>query len=652
VANLVLAQPAPLSLSREQVKLGLTELESASAVVAASTKSEQKIGVNNTRAARIRFTETVWSPEAQTIRLRGDMSGLQSGLQMNSLPGSGNGGASKTTKANLAILTLGAEWDVRATDRLNGQVRVFRESGDLMLSGETPISPGLTDLEIKLVAVQDQVAATLIAKGEKFGLLNATGSFEVQRVGRWWQLARSRPIALAASTDMASVSWLGPLIDPALQLTGNLRGELKVTGTGEAPRAVGSLRGTALTAAWPNEGFRLSNGEVVVDFVDNRAKLSQFSFRADPSVRPREGRIDFADLKLTPGTLTGSGDLALADGKGVFKFKADRLALIQRGNRWLMMSGDVSANTAWDAVSVVGKLRADAGYFELAGAAPPRLSDDVVIRGRAPAADKAVRFSVDIDVDLGNQLYFSGRGLNTRLAGGLRLRAEPKSAMRVLGSVSAASGTFDAYGQYLTIERGILNFQGPIETAGLNVLALRKGLAVEAGVEISGTVADPRVRLVSEPNVPDTEKLSWIVVGRGQDQAGSSDSALLLSAATAILGGSSDSLPRQIAQGLGFDQLTVSSGSIGGNQSSLPTTTAAGSTASSAGGANSTANLSAQIVTLGKRLSANAYVSYEQSLAGASSVVKLTYNLSRRLSVIGRAGTDNSIDLSYTFSFD
>lgn len=643
MANLVLAQPAPLSLSRDQMKLGLTELKSANVAVAADAKPSQQSRRNNAGGARIRLIETEWSPHG--IRARGNMSGLQ----MNSATGSGGG--AKSMGANTAKLTLGADWDVRAIDRLNGSVRVFRESGDVMLPGETAISPGLTDLEIKLLAVQDQVSATLLAKGEKFGLLNGTGSFGVQRVGNLWQFARTKPVSLDASADMASVSWLGPLIDPALQLTGSLRGELKVTGTGDAPRAVGSLRGSALTATWPDQGFRLSNGEVVIDFIDNRARLSQFSFRADPSVRPREGRIDFTDLKSTPGTLTGNGDLALADGKGIFKFKAEKLALIQRANRWLMLSGGVTVNTAWDAVSVVGKLRADAGYFELAGSAPPRLSDDVVIRGRVAAADKAVRFSVDIDADLGNQLYFNGRGLNTRLTGDLRLRAEPKSALRVLGSVSASSGTFDAYGQYLTIERGILNFQGPIETAGLNVLALRKGLAVEAGVEISGTVADPRVRLVSEPNVPDTEKLSWIVVGRGQDQAGTSDSALLLSAATAILGGSSDSLPRQIAQGLGFDQLTVSSGSLGGNQSSLPTSTAGGSTTSSAGAA-SPANLASQIVTLGKRLSANAYVSYEQSLAGASSVVKLTYNLSRRVSVIGRAGTDNSIDLSYTFSFD
>ncbi len=682
-ANLALSRPAPLALSwqsaREQFKLGAVELRSSAAnskSITTTLVSPPEFSKTNMPAARIRFIESEWTPAGW--RLRGDLSGLQlaSGLQLSALRESKDikgitdqnliNSSAKSRNPAASKLTLGADWDLRATDHVNGSLRVFRESGDIPLPGDIAVVPGLTDLEIKLTAVQDKVAATLFAKGEKFGLLSGSGGFELQRAPTtpstgntantsstpgFWQLAKSRPIELNASADMASISWLGPLIDPALQLTGKLRGELNVKGTGAAPVTIGSVRGSNITAAWPDEGFKLSDGAVAIDFVDNRAKLSRFSFRADPSVRPREGRIDFTALKSIPGTLTGSGEIALADGKGAFKFKADKLALIQRANRWLMLSGETSVNTAWDAVSVSGKLRADAGYFEVASAAPPRLSDDVVVRGRTLPADKAVRFSVDIDADLGNQLYFNGRGLSTRLAGALSLRAQPKSALRVLGSVRAVSGTFDAYGQYLTIERGILNFQGPIETAGLNVLALRKGLAVEAGVEITGSVAEPRVRLVSEPNVPDTEKLSWIVVGRGQDQAGSSDSALLLSAATAILGGSSDSLPRQIAQGLGFDQLTVSSGSLGGNQSSLPTTTAAGLT-TSPGSGGSPANLNSQIVTFGKRLSANAYVSYEQSLAGASSVVKLTYNLSRRISIIGRAGTDNSIDLSYVFSFN
>ncbi|UCV14769.1 hypothetical protein [Quatrionicoccus australiensis] len=38
-------------------------------------------------------------------------------------------------------------------------------------------------------------------------------------------------------------------------------------------------------------------------------------------------------------------------------------------------------------------------------------------------------------------------------------------------------------------------------------------------------------------------------------------------------------------------------------------------------------------------------------LGKAESVVKLTISLSRQISVIGRAGSDNAVDLFYTLTF-
>ena len=58
-----------------------------------------------------------------------------------------------------------------------------------------------------------------------------------------------------------------------------------------------------------------------------------------------------------------------------------------------------------------------------------------------------------------------------------------------------------------------------------------------------------------------------------------------------------------------------------------------------------------QVVTIGKRLSARAQLSFEQSIGGTSSVIKLTYLLTRRLSVIGRAGSENALDLLFSLSF-
>ena len=84
---------------------------------------------------------------------------------------------------------------------------------------------------------------------------------------------------------------------------------------------------------------------------------------------------------------------------------------------------------------------------------------------------------------------------------------------------------------------------------------------------------------------------------------------------------------------------------IGGTGSRQPSSRVAGSSVDTTG---STGN---QILSVGKRLSSNAVLSYEQSLGKAESIVKLTVSLTRQVSVIGRAGSDNALDIFYTLSF-
>ena len=92
------------------------------------------------------------------------------------------------------------------------------------------------------------------------------------------------------------------------------------------------------------------------------------------------------------------------------------------------------------------------------------------------------------------------------------------------------------FGQRLDIDRGQLIFDGPADNPALDVVALRKNIAVEAGVEVTGTVRVPRVRLVSNPPVPDGEKLSWLMTGQGLDRASRADLAALGAASASLLG--------------------------------------------------------------------------------------------------------------------
>jgi translocation and assembly module TamB len=203
--------------------------------------------------------------------------------------------------------------------------------------------------------------------------------------------------------------------------------------------------------------------------------------------------------------------------------------------------------------------------------------------------------------------------------------------LRVTGTIAASDATFEAYGQRLTVERGIVNFQGPLADPGLNILALRKGLSVEAGVEVTGSAQHPSVRLVSTPTVPDFEKLSWIVLGR-QPTDGGVDTALLFNAAGSILGGQSGGITGQLKQSLGIDELSLRQGENKAGPADNP--------------------LSNQIATIGKRLSSRAFLSYEQGITAAAGVTKLTYTLTPRVNVVTQAGVESAIDIFYTFSFD
>jgi len=239
-----------------------------------------------------------------------------------------------------------------------------------------------------------------------------------------------------------------------------------------------------------------------------------------------------------------------------------------------------------------------------------------------------------------------GAGLEARLAGALRVSGRP-TQLQGVGTVRIVDGIYNGYGQRLQIERGLVTFSGSLENPALNVLAVRPGLPVEVGVQITGTALAPRVRLHSDPAMTDVEKLNWLVLGRPPGTGDGQDRALLTAAATALFAGrSDDSAASNVLRSLGIDEFSLRSGSQGPS-SLLPRETVAGTLRSS--GSSSGSN---DFVALGKRLSDDLYVTFEQALSGAEYYVALNYQLTRRLSVILRAGSTNALDLVYSLAFD
>ena len=460
------------------------------------------------------------------------------------------------------------------------------------------------------------------------------------------------------------LAWLSPLLGEGWQLAGQLNGAMRLDGSAGRPEFSGEWRGEDLALRALDYGMRLEHGQALVEISPERLLLRKLSFASEFQPLPRplklDENIDVKRLTGTPGHFEASGELPLggnaAGSEARLKLLLDRVGVMQRPDQWVAVSGDGDVRIGEQVLDIGGKLRVDAGFWSLGEAGRTRLSDDVVIRralpedGKKQATELAVRrvsrsLRLDLDTALGRNFHFRGAGVESRLAGQIHVRSDDAGLPRATGSIRTLGGRFDAYGQKLDIERGIINFQGTIDNPGLNLLAVRRNLPVEAGVEVSGTAQRPLVRLVSTPSVPDTEKLSWLVLGHAPDQQGGGDSSLLLAAAQTILGGQDGGVLRQLQQGLGIDEFGLSSGQIGG-YAMQPTSRVASST-----GFGSSQTVSGQILSVGKRLSSNALLSYEQSLDSTESIVKLTVNLGRQFSVVGRAGTESAIDFMWNHSF-
>ncbi len=579
-------------------------------------------------------------------------------------------------------LTLDAEWSVLMDPaHLNGDINLMYHGGDLELLEDKQVLAGLKAFNMRLLLNDQQAQFSLNATSQIMGQVRADLALPIRAPiradSRGWTVARNAPMQGHVAAHFDNLGWLGPLADANLRTDGSADIDVAIAGTAQQPQATGSLTSKGLEIALIDEGVRLSDGDIRIDFDDTQAVLTRATFIAGNRQAPRDRIRELGPLISYSGQISAGGRWRIDGTGGAVNVDLKGLGLLQRSDRWMMVSGQLrlaQPTSTGQPLEVTGQLKADGAYIELPKVSVQTLDDDVTVQGSSsPGTGSAASSSqsplvMDVVADLGDQFFFAGNGLQSRLSGAIRLRldniagGEKKDNMsqrvRATGTIRTEGGTFDAYGQQLSIERGILNFQGPMDNPGINVLAVRKGLSVEAGVDVTGTAKRPRIKLVSEPAVPDSEKLSWLILGQSSDRVNAKDSTLLLRAASALLGGqglSDAGITKQLSKALGIDDVGISTGSLTGADNKTigsRVAVAPGSSGNTALSGTDDPLLNQRIISVGKRLSDSVYLAYDQSITTAASVVKLTYQVTRQLSLIGRAGADNAVDFLYQLSFD
>jgi len=517
-------------------------------------------------------------------------------------------GAGETVDSSLL---LSGSWRLDATPRLNGTIRIARESGDLVFKTEPRLALGLSTLALQVGMKDERATGRLTVQGREI-LLNVQGEALPIGAGREAGLARDSPISLAARLDVPSLAPFAALFRTRATFDGRVRGDLSASGTLGKPIWRGRLDANRVRILSPPLGIDWHDGVIRAEISEHAVRVSEFSIAGG------EGRLS------GNGLVTRSGD----EQSGQLSWRAERFAALNRPDRNLTLSGSGTVVGEARRLTLQGKLRADSGHFEFDPGGTLELGDDVVVAGRtpkaerAPAAERRLPVLIEFGLDLGDNLTIRGAGLDTRLVGRLDVHSLPTGQVLGKGVIRTRLGVFRAYGQRLTIERGRLIFDGPIENPSLDISAWRRNQAVEAGVEVKGPLRTPLIRVVSNPPVPESEQLAWLVLGRPAETGAQADYAALQVAAAALIGAAGGS-PESFANRVGLDEIGVASDRQG-----------------------------SQAVTLGKRLSDRIFVSYEQSINAALAVLRLELALTRRLSARAETGTRSGMDLFYRYSFD
>jgi translocation and assembly module TamB len=550
-------------------------------------------------------------------------------------------------------IALDISWDLRYAGALAGKARVARRSGDLLVPGDPPMPLGVRDLVLNLSATpqsgsNSRVDADLRVDTAAMGSVRGTGTAVLSATadGRLG-LAPRQPLRASLDADIADLKWVELFTGDNTEVGGSLKANIQAQGTpGGSWTANGTIQGSHLRVVRIDDGVRLLDGTLSARLQEDRLIVDTLRFPAVLRVLPTETRTrDWVtkDPDARNGYIEASGSWQLSQAAGQVRVVLRHFPAIQRADRFAMMSGNIDIDAALPRISIRGDVKADAGWasLDVLSEVPSLDSDVVVMRpGEQDAATSTpLQTDMDLNVDLGSRFYLTGMGLDTLLAGSIRIRYVD-NRLSGTGALRTRAGRIDAYGQRLQLRRGSVTFQGSLDNPLLDIEALRTGDQVEAGVRISGTAQRPRIDLISYPDVSDEEKLSWLVLGRPPDASGN-DTALLVSVGTALLG---DGQP--FYKQFGLDDVTVRNGTIGSSNSLLPQQTVAGNVNQDA-----SQTLATQFLVASKNFADGVTLSVEQALAGSETVGRLSYRLSRRWSVAVKGGSVNGLELVYRTFF-
>ncbi|WP_049631577.1 translocation/assembly module TamB domain-containing protein [Cellvibrio sp. pealriver] len=417
------------------------------------------------------------------------------------------------------------------------------------------------------------------------------------------------------TTLQAAFSNLAPLetlLTFANDVKGDFRADLKAGGSFAKPYVLGEVSLRNGTANLPRLGLDLSNIELQI----NSTQAGSVNWVSQ--MQSGKGRLSIVgDLNQlgTPdwnvqGYVNGADFQVIA----LRELKATLTPNIK------IIANKTAANITGDAV--IPWARAN---IKSLPASATQVSDDAVIvdeKFTEDAPEQKMDILSNVTLSLGDDVTFKGFGLNSKLTGKVNLLKEAQRQFFTSGYVSVVDGSYKAYGQTLTIDRGRLLFQGSYENPGLEIRAsriIRDEENTKVGLDINGTLQRPKATVFSSPSVSDGEAMKMLMTGKPAGEFTKGDASLLLSAMGGLGMDSGGFVAADISQFFRLDELELKSDQ-GLDQSEL---------------------------WIGKYLTPKLLVRYVVGIFNKAFSVGMEYQLTDRLRLEAESGEAQSVDVVY-----
>ncbi len=416
-----------------------------------------------------------------------------------------------------------------------------------------------------------------------------------------------------ANFDIPNINFAQDLIPHSRGLRGALSSKISFSGLLSKPQIKGQ-------ADLKNAYLRLPEAGTELTAININVKADQ----------PGKAKIN-GKMLMGKGALNITGDMDIKDvakWKANIKISGNNIRFMNTNEIKATMSPDIVLGLSPQIVSIKGKVAipyADIRLKDIPETSIDESTDTFVIGERKPGEQvSAVKLQPNVKIELGDKVRLDAFGLKAKLSGDVNVTHNRRDVL-ANGSLRVTDGKFQAYGQDLEINNGRLIFNGSPKLVGMDIRATRKVDDQSVGVHLGGTLLSPKSKIFSDPTLPESEALSFLLTGHSLSTSSGQESALLMSAVRGLGITGNGSLIQNIGSSFGLDDVNIVTKE----------------------------DLRDSELALGKRLGSRLYVRYLVGLFDQTQKIAIKYKINKVLSLEAETTVeDYGLDFIYEIERD